>query len=249
MPDLFGALWLNASPSLKRFHLPLLQGLAQQALVMDWEYCQHLDEANSLETALILLHDYLKARSRPIHLMGHGTGGLLGLLYARRYPARVRSLTLLSVGVQPAIDWQAHYFALRRLLPCTRQIILTQMVQTLFGYQDRHLIKDFVVRLEQDLDTSLSPHSLFKQTVIPPGGANIPMLVCGGQYDVIVDERQQQGWRDWLKSGDRLWQCPTGRHFFHYAHPDSVEKQILAFWHSVSSGSSQASDTCALTPY
>jgi|GEM_PF-2838428 len=70
----------------------------------------------SLDAALVLLHDYLKEGDRPLHLLGHSTGGLLGLLYAHRYPERVRSLTLLSVGVHPAIDWQAHYYIQRQML-------------------------------------------------------------------------------------------------------------------------------------
>lgn len=173
------ALWLSVSPSWQRFHRPLLRLLSHHTQIAQWEYSQGQDEACSLEIALTLLHDYLKSRSQPVHLLGHSTGGLLGLLYARQYPQRVRSLTLLAVGVYPAVDWQAHYYVLRQLLPCSNQIVLAQMVRTLFGHSDRWQVKKLVQLLEQDLQTSPSPHSLFQRGRIPPGGVDVPLLVCG----------------------------------------------------------------------
>jgi len=64
-------------------------------------------------------------RNRPVHLVGHSTGGAR-LLYARRYPETVKSLTLLGVGTYSAVDWQAHYYVHRQVL--SRQEILTAMV-------------------------------------------------------------------------------------------------------------------------
>ena len=91
--------WINANPSFKRFDDRIIRYLSCQVPIAYWEYRQEWDEASSIEIALILLHDYLKSRSQPVDLIGHGTGGLLGLLYARR----VKSLTLLGVGCNPAI--------------------------------------------------------------------------------------------------------------------------------------------------
>lgn len=104
MSQLPEALWLNVSPALEKLDRPLLKHLSQHLSIAQWQYCQTPDEPMSLEIALVLLHDYLKHHDRPIHLLGHGTGGLLGLLYTRQHPERVRSLTLLSVGVYPAVD-------------------------------------------------------------------------------------------------------------------------------------------------
>ncbi|NET36808.1 MAG: alpha/beta fold hydrolase, partial [Cyanothece sp. SIO1E1] len=178
LPD---ALWLTVSPSLKHFDQPLLRHLSRHITIAEWAYNQTLDEESSLSVAVSMLHDYLKSRPQPIHLLGHGTGGLVGLLYARQYPGRVRSLTLLAVGAQPAVDWKAHYYVRRQLFPCTRQIVLAQMVDALFGRQLEHRTKRLVQLLAQDLDYALSPHSLFKQTTILPGGAPIPLMVCGSR--------------------------------------------------------------------
>lgn len=224
------ALCLNVSPALKRFDRPLLKVLSHHRLIGQWEYAQSEDEPLSFEIALTCLHDYLKSHNRPIHLLGHSTGGLLGLLYARRHPERVRSLTLLSVGVYPAIDWQAHYYTQLQLLPCSRDRVLAQMVHHLFGYQSRPSLRELQQVLEQDLSHSLSPHTLYQRASFFPGEVPVPLLVCGSQDDQIIDPNGLQGWQPWLKKGDRLWQCTAGRYFFHYFHPQPVGEQIVEFW-------------------
>lgn len=224
------ALWLNVSPSFQRFDHKLLGHLARYQEVKHWAYRQTPDEPTSLNIAQTLLHDYMKGHSRPIHLLGHGLGGLLGLLYARQYPDRVRSLTLLAVGVNPMIDWQAHYYAQLEKLPCSRQQVLTQMAYVLFGHQAQPLVQGWVKLLEQDLTLSPSPHSLLKRTSLCPGSVPVPLLVCGSLDDAIADPTQIQGWKPWLKPGDRLWQCSQGRHFFHATQAQAVARQVLDFW-------------------
>jgi pimeloyl-ACP methyl ester carboxylesterase len=232
MSQLPDALWLNVSPALKGFDRPLLKHLSEHTSIAQWEYCQTSDEPMSLEVALALLHDYLKQQSRPLHLLGHSTSGLLAWLYARRYPERVRSLTLLSVGVHPAVDWQAHYYAQLQLLPCLRETLLNQTVYALFGHQSRPVKRELVQVLERDLRTSLSPHTLYQRISFFPGGAPVPLLVCGGQDDIVVDPNLFQGWQSWLKEGDRLWKCHAGRYFFHYFHPQQVSEQVADFWYA-----------------
>jgi pimeloyl-ACP methyl ester carboxylesterase len=78
--------------------------------VQIWEYQQTEDEARSLDMAVELLHDFLTWRDRPLHLINHSTSGLVGLMYARRYPHKVSSLGLLAVGWLYAINLQAHYY-------------------------------------------------------------------------------------------------------------------------------------------
>ncbi len=232
--DMADMLWLSVNPSFVDFHKPLLHELAQDSDIAHWEYSQTQDEPCSLEKALVLLHDYLKNRDRKIHLIGHSTGGLLGLRYARRHPERVQSLTLLSVGVNPTVDWQAHYYVQRQLLPCSRSIVMAQMVRNLFGAQSCRRAKGLIKLLERDLATSPSPHSLLRREHLSPGRVQVPLLVCGGDSDLIVDTNQINHWRPWLKECDRIWHCPNGRHFFHAEHPQAVGLQIRDFWQSAS---------------
>jgi len=224
------ALWLNVSPSFQRLDQRLLGRLAGHSSVAHWAYSQTPDEPCSLEVGLTLLHDYIKARDRPLHLIGHSTSGLLGLLYTRKFPQQVASLTLLSVGVSPAVDWKAHYYNQLGLLHCSRTRILAQMVYVLFGHQPRHMLKRWLDVLEQDLVQSLSLHSLVKTVSLFPAGATVPLLICGGGEDAIVTPNQIQGWQPWLKPGDRIWLCPQGRHFFHNAYAQEVADEIFKFW-------------------
>ena len=238
-------LWLNTSPSFQCLDQPLLRYLSAQLSIAQWEYRQSQDEASSLDVAVLLLHNYLKSCNRPIHLIGHGTGGLLGLLYTRRYPETVKSLTLLAVGVDAAVDWQAHYYVHRQLL--CRQKILNAMVYNLFGYHDKHIIKSLMSILERDLDCSLSPHSLLQTLSIPAGRVSVPLMVCGSKDDIVVGPDALQGWWPHLKESDRLWTCPQGRHFFHYFHPQQVGGMILNFWISLRQSSSLSSSAETLS--
>jgi pimeloyl-ACP methyl ester carboxylesterase len=235
LPDV---VWLNTSPSLLCFAQPLICQISRKVTVALWEYHQTQDEASSLDVAVELLHDYLQSCSQPVHLVGHSTGGLLGLSYSRKYPEKVKSLTLLAVGVDAAVDWQAHYYTHLPFL--SRQKTLNAMVYNLFGYQDQQTVKRLVRILEQDLNCSLSPHSVFQRVSVPPSRISVPLMVCGSLNDIIVEPEALHGWRPYLKEGDReagtrcdrLWECPQGRHFFHFSQPQLVAKQIFNFWDS-----------------
>jgi pimeloyl-ACP methyl ester carboxylesterase len=236
MTSLPDTLWLTPSPELKSLNHVLLCHLSRKTSIAQWEYHQNLDEANSLDVAVTLLHNYLKAHHRQVNLIGHSTGGLLGLMYASKYPQRVKSLTLLSVGVNPGIDWQAHYYVQRKLLPCNRQFILYNMVNILFGFESEPTNKQLVNLLEKDLDNSASPHSLLQQAIIPPIQVSVPLLVCGSKDDIVVDSQQLQGWKNFIKpthSVFRLWECPQGKHFFHHFYPEMVAAEIVNFWDSL----------------
>jgi pimeloyl-ACP methyl ester carboxylesterase len=236
MSQIPNALWLNVSPPLQRFDRPLLKAIAQHTPIAHWAYSQNLDEPVSLEVALVLLHDYLKQHDRPIHLLGHSTGGLLGLLYAQRYPERVRSLTLLAVGVNPVIDWQAHYYTQRRFLPCDQPTILRQMVYGLLGCPARDMMEQLIQVLQQDLYQSLSPHHLGHSLSLSSIPVKIPLLVCGSMDDIVIDPNQIQGWkRHFYHTVSRLWLCSSGRYFFHYFHPQQVSEQIIQFFKELSS--------------
>jgi surfactin synthase thioesterase subunit len=234
MSNLPEVLCLSASPHLQVFNRPLLQSLAQHTSIAHWEYQLSPDEPCSLDIALVLLHDYLKHGDRPIHLIGHGVSGLLALLYTQRHPERVRSLILLSVGAYPALDWQAYYYTQRNLLPCSRQALLTRMVDMLFGYSSRPMTKALMKILDRDLDDSLSPHSLVKCFNLTPIRVAVPLLVCGSVDDVVVDPHQLRSWQYYFSEDtSNLWVCPGGRYFFHYFYPQQTGEQILSFWQSL----------------
>lgn len=228
-------LWLNVNPALQRFHRPLLQSLSQTRLVRSWDYRQTLDEPLSLDLAVDLLHDYLAPQTKPVHLVGHSTGGLVGLLYARRYPQWVQSLSLLSVGVSPTVDWQMHYYHQAQLLRCSRTILLAQMVYNLFGEQSRKTTQALIQILDQDLLTGISPHTLAGQLHLSPEEVPVPVCICGGEADIIIDPNLYTGWQAYLQppgGQDRIWRCPNGGHFFHFDYPDLTAEQLCQFWQS-----------------
>lgn len=234
MTTIANALWLNVSPAFQGFDRPLQQELTHHTSIAQWEYRQTLDEPVCLETALVLLHDYLKHHHQPVHLLGHSTAGLLGLLYARQYPERVKSLTLLSVGANPAVDWQAHYYAQRRLLPCDQQTILRRMVYGLLGCPPRDRMENLARVLEQDLYQSLSPHHLLRTMSLLPIAVKVPLLVCGSVDDTVIDPNQLRNWQQhFLHPDSRLWVCPGGRYFFHYFYAHQVSEQIIKFWDKI----------------
>lgn len=224
------AVWVSASRAFQSFHEPILNGLSQNRTVACWEYSHNLDEGISLDLGLELLGNYLKSQTEPLHLIGHSTGGLLALLYARKHPEKVRSLTLLGVGAHPAVDWQAHFYTLLGSLACHRQVIISQMVRNIFGSQSKPQHKRLLGILEKDLKDSLSPHTLWQRVSVTPGAASVPMLVCGSKDDLIVDPNQLHGWKSMLKEGDRLWQSEDGGHFFHYYRPEPAAREIISFW-------------------
>ncbi|PSB08472.1 hypothetical protein C7B62_16655 [Pleurocapsa sp. CCALA 161] len=239
-------IWINANPSFKHFDGRIIRYLSNQVPIAYWEYNQDLDEASSLDIALTLLHDYLKSKSQAINLIGHGTGGLLGLLYARKYPHRVKSLTLLGVGSAPSIDWQAHYYQMRKLLSCSQNILLGRMVQMMFGHQSRSNVLNLVKILKQDLHSAPTAHSLYQLHRIDAGGVSMPMMVCGSENDGIVDRPALQGWSDYLKDDDILWINPEGHHFFHYFFPDYTGRKIMKFWQHIEARSLVSSKAICL---
>ena len=112
MSHLPSALWLNVSPSLKRFDQRLLCYLAQQVSINRWEYVQTEDVPCSLEVAIRLVYEYLQQyfvhSQKRINLIAHCLSGSVGWLYAHRFPESVRWLMLLSVAPSPAVTWHAH---------------------------------------------------------------------------------------------------------------------------------------------
>ena len=226
-------LWLNVSPRLKSLSYPLLKVLDKKSRIACWEYSHDVDEGNAIDIAVDVLHQYLKTLEQPVHLVGHSTAGLVGLLYSRQFPQQVKSLSLLSVGVYPAIDWQAHYYTQLRLLPCSRSCILRQMTKEIFGLQKEDAYQYLERILEDDLKYSPSPHSLWKIWSTNQGGCNVPMFIAGAKDDTILTMDAIRAWRFCLKPTDRIWECPQGRYFFHRFCPEQTSEALLSFWDSV----------------
>ncbi len=228
--DDFDVLWLNVSPRLKWADRPLVNQLSQSTRLAYWEYVQTADEGSSIDQAVAVLHDCLRDRPRPVHLIGHGLSGVVALMYARRYPQNVRSLALLAVAAQPAITWQAHYYAQRSLIPCSQERILGQTVRSLFGQHLPASVQTLVQALAQDLATAPSPHSIFQIGTLPQGAIAPALMVCGSETDAIVTPPMLRAWIPYFKPGDTLWQATSGHHFFHYYQAAIVHQQITKFW-------------------
>lgn len=239
-------LWLSVNPHLQSLNQYLCHQLNLQTEVQNWAYTHSEDQPCCIETALISLHEHIQQYAQPIHLLGHGLSGALGLLYARLYPSRVKSLTLLSVGANPAVSWHAHYYALRKFLPCSRETLLVQMALMLLGTQDIAKATSLAALLKHVLDTELTPHSLADYSGFSPGGIEPPLLVCRGSFDAIIDPQAHQQWRQWLKPSDRLWSCPEGRHFFHYEYPQYCSQVILGFWQQLLDVTTRQPQACSV---
>lgn len=239
-------LWLTVSPHLKKFDQRLLCRLAKQTSLCRWEYFQSADEPCCLETPVQMLQDYIKDSDHKVNLIGHGLSGIVGLLYARRFPHRVKSLTLLAVHANPAVNWQAHYYALRQLLPCSREIVLAQMTRLLFGQQGYDMARMLIQVLKKDLDGGFALHSLVSRDHIAPGGVTVPLLVCLGGQDGVIDQSVDEQWQSKLKPTDQLWKCPEGHHFFHLNHAAPVSKAIGDFWNTLDQSGVPSDQECQL---
>jgi pimeloyl-ACP methyl ester carboxylesterase len=226
-------LWLNVSPSFRRFDQPILRRLSQDVPISYWEYFQEKDEASSIQNAVMRLHDYLESIDQPVHLVGHGMSGVIALTYARQFPARVRSLSLLAVAAQPGVTWQTHYYVQRQLLPCSQEQLLAQIAYALFGRTLPHTPIAMVQALMRDLERSPSPHSLYQINVLPEGGVNMPLMIGSSQTDFVLTPPLMERWTHFFKPGDTFWQCPEGHHFFHYSQTELVAGQLLKFWRQV----------------
>lgn len=223
-------LWVSASPSLKYFHRRLLNQLSKAVAIEFWEFFQTADEDSSIEGAVKLLHEHLSQSDTPTHLIGHGISGTIALTYARRYPSKVASLTLLSVAVQPGINWHSYYYDRLWSLPSSRQYILKLISSELFPDTCARYVSDLVDRLERDLLEAPSNHSLFRSDLLSPSGVDMPLMICGSQDDRAISVANLYGWKKYFKSPDKMWIVATGGHFFHHCHPELTRDRLQHFW-------------------
>ena len=261
-------LWISVSAHLRCFDQRLLSRLAGKATVRRWEYYQSLDEPCCVQSIVDMLYAYVSDRARlesqlkdsvgheayKLHLVGHGVSGIVALLYAQQHPEHVASLTLLSIAANPAVNWQAHYYALRNLLPCSREMVLAQMTRLLFGPQSIRLTKALSQLLASDLDSAPTLHSLAHHTQILPGQVSVPLLICNGEFDAVVGSHNDVQWQKWRvcsTSDDgandtdlQLWRCPEGNHFFHFYHAAAVATALEKHWKTVMQQSKRSHVLC-----
>ncbi|MBF2056049.1 MAG: alpha/beta hydrolase [Cyanobacterium sp. T60_A2020_053] len=222
-------LWLNTNPYLRRFNLPIIKYLSNHVSIGHWEYDITPDENSALHTAVELLREYIIVIKKPVHLVGHSTDGLLGLLLSRQYPELVKSLTLLGVGVNPEVDWVNYYYQIRKNLPCSREVALAKVAKCLFNYQNHYYQRAFVNLLDKALLYTISPHSIYEEKEILKGGITNPMMVCGSEDDLVVSRALLAQWQPYLKSEDELFVVAKGGHFFHYTCPQLTGEKIINF--------------------
>jgi surfactin synthase thioesterase subunit len=215
------------------FDQPLLRLLSRQISIAQWQYRQEADEACQIEKAVDLLTDYLqdctKNGKKKIHLLGHGTGGVVALLCTRLHPEWVKSLTLFAVAEQPAVTWHAHYYVQRHLMPCSQTRVLARVADNLFR-QRPYAAKQLIAALNQDLVQVPLLHSICHLESLPQGGVKVPLMVCGAENDSVVYPEALTAWSKWFKLGDRQQLCKDGGHFFHYFHAELLSRKIRSFW-------------------
>lgn len=227
-------LWLNSNPYLLRFNLPIVKYLSKYVKIGQWEYSQTMDEGASLEVAIELLDNYISLLKKPIHLVGHSTCGLLGLLYAQKYPDKVQSLVVLGVGTNYSLDWINYYYQLRANFDCSQSIVLAKLAYALFGYHNQYYQKAFIKLLEKALLYSLSPHTLYQRFYYSIEQINSPLMICGNSNDQIINWEEIEDWKYHLKTEDMLCYVSQGEHFFHYFQPYLVGDKIISFWNTLS---------------
>jgi pimeloyl-ACP methyl ester carboxylesterase len=224
-------LWISTNPSLQCFHRRILGILGQEFSLKYWEYSQTPDEPGSLEVAMNLLHDFIQTSTKPIHLVGHGLGGVLALNYARRYPKQVASVVLISVAAQPSITWQTYYYQQLLTLPYPRQSVLQSVAAKISEINCLRYVQHLADRLDRDLLEAPSNTSLFQQNdFVSQGSISQPLLVCGAVDDPVLMGNIFSDWSHFLKPGDRIWHQNCGGHFFHYQYADQVGIKVQNFW-------------------
>lgn len=224
------AVWVSGSPSLRCLSSPLIHKLIKYVNISGWEYLQLLDDSACIDTAVTLLHSYLVTKKLPVHLIGHGIGGTISLIFARKYPQFVKSLTLLSVAAQPAKTWHVNYYQQRQIYTVNKAEALLNTLHHVFRDKFPCYLHNLVDNFYRDLDNLPLMHSLFEIERLPLGGVSMPLMVCGGQIDMILTYPDLYEWKKYLKPEDILWKCPQGGHFFHYFYPEIVSQKISNFW-------------------
>ncbi len=223
---------ISTSPTNDRLDVALVRYLGRNWTVGQWIYTQSdVDEGVSTYEVLFNLEDYLSSFP-PVHLIGHSLNGMLAFLYAKKFPDRVKSLTLLSVGRNMAMNWVSQYYFNLNFLPICRVCLLKQMALNLFGNRSVEELDFYINLLIKDLLYGFCPHSPLDLICVKNEPIPVPLLVCGSKNDFICDPDSLVSWQKFLKPTDSFYLFNEGRHFFHHFAVEAVGKTIETFWQS-----------------
>jgi pimeloyl-ACP methyl ester carboxylesterase len=170
------------------------------------------------------------------HFAGHSLGGMIAPAYARRYPNRVLSLTLLSTAAFRANEDSAR---VKGVVAAMRRNGIAPVLETL---KDRWFTPEFATahpevierRLRQVIDTDrdvfLSVFDLYAETEMSPWLHEIrhPSLVLTGEHDGGSSPRLNRQIADALPNGE-LVVLPGLRHAILLEAADRVAPPVLSF--------------------
>ena len=223
-------LWIDLQPTLHCLNKRVAQLLSRSFVVQRWSFQHDLDESCTVDTVLDLLRSSLEEAAEPVHLVGHGISGTVACLFAEKYPALVKSLTMLSVDTLSANHWSSHYLEMRSKLSCSRKTILTHLSTFLFPRSNQRANDAFPCLLAKCLDTDFIYGSIVNQGSIDNLKVpNIPVLVINGDSDCVADEKSRERWSRSLKSGDRFFCMEKGCHFFQFNQARQAANAIISF--------------------
>ena len=148
-----------------------------------------------------------------VHLVLHDFGGPWGLAWAAGHPDRMRSLTLINIGILPGFRW--HYLGRIWRMPVVGEVSMATLTRPVFGLLLKHgnprgLPKVFVDRWFGSFDrgtrravlrlyraTSDLEH-LSRSAEDALRGLNLPVLVVWGKRDPYVPVRYAERQREWF---------------------------------------------------
>ena len=170
------------------------------------------------------------------HFAGHSLGGMIGPVYARKYPDRVLSLGLLSTAAGRTADDSAKVWGVVRAM---EQRGIPEVLATL---TDRWFTDDFIAahpeiinrRLNQVIDTDadvfLNVFRIYAGTEMMPWLHEVTArsLVLTGEHDGGCNPRLNRGIADALPDAE-LVIIPHVKHAILLEAPDEVAAHLVRF--------------------
>jgi len=164
------------------------------------------------------------------HLVMHDLGGVWGLAWAARSPARLASMTLLSIGALPGYRW--HRFARAYRTPVLGELVLAtgtrRAARWAMQYGSRHVLPDDAVdralRSTRDAGTRRAVLRFYRATpdlgAVTVGAAtalreaNPPTLVIWGDGDPYLPVRFAAVQRDFFPRAEIVELADCGHYPF-----------------------------------
>ena len=170
------------------------------------------------------------------HFAGHSLGGMIGPAYARRYPDKVLSLSLLSTAAGRTDEDSNKVWGVVRAM---EQKGIADVLEALSGrwFSDDFLSGNAEIverRLQQVIDTDpaifLNVFRIYAGTEMMPwlSEINAPCLVLTGENDGGCNPRLNRGIADALPNAE-LVILSSYKHAILLEAPDDVSARIIAF--------------------